>query len=516
MATKQKIFIPTYISSVDYAPARVQPRILFYNGPKDCETYYVRSGSLATEFNSFPYFDNYSGQNTTTESLSLLFNNELAPYGETPTSSLYTEYWENYINLLYNPRTRLVNASAIIPLADYFKMELNGIAQFRGNYYHIRAINDYNLTTGECNIQLLGPILEGSLNLDVDFNCDFSYTSSIVTTTTAPPTTTTSTTVNPTSILQYLIVGGGGAGVGGLNGGGAGGFVTGSKIITNNTAYLVNVGTGSSGAARGGYSYFDGEIAYGGGSGGSGTIQSGYPGGSGGGSIGGFDGAAGCTGQGNSGGKGNTTSAGGGGGGASDAGGNVYSIKPPFNPLQIYGGEGGDGTQWLNGNYYAGGGSANGPNGGGGGGIGGGGGVAQNGGVNTGGGGGSGAFGGSGIVIARYLGAQQANGGTITSSGGYTYHTFTSASGALIFGSVDPLPTTTTTIAPTPCNYYSLQNVRVTSNAYTYLQCNGQATTFNFAPGQTIRVCAEPITDVPGDGITVTLLGLCPFVGGCS
>jgi hypothetical protein len=28
-------------------------------------------------------------------------------------------------------------------------------------------------------------------------------------------------------------------------------------------------------------------------------------------------------------------------------------------------------------------------------------------------------------VIARYLGAQRATGGTVTSSGGYTYHTFT-------------------------------------------------------------------------------------------
>jgi hypothetical protein len=43
---------------------------------------------------------------------------------------------------------------------------------------------------------------------------------------------------------------------------------------------------------------------------------------------------------------------------------------------------------------------------------------------NTGGNGGSG---GSGIVIIRYLGDQRATGGTITSSGGYTIHTFTSS-----------------------------------------------------------------------------------------
>jgi hypothetical protein len=44
-------------------------------------------------------------------------------------------------------------------------MALNDIIQFRGNYYHLRAINNYDLKTGECEIELLGPILEDSLNI---------------------------------------------------------------------------------------------------------------------------------------------------------------------------------------------------------------------------------------------------------------------------------------------------------------------------------------------------------------
>jgi hypothetical protein len=53
--------------------------------------------------------------------------------------------------------------------------------------------------------------------------------------------------------------------------------------------------------------------------------------------------------------------------------------------------------------------------------------------TNTGGGGGgvgqtqnvAGAPGGSGIVIIRYPGAQRGSGGSVTSSGGFTIHTFT-------------------------------------------------------------------------------------------
>jgi hypothetical protein len=31
------------------------------------------------------------------------------------------------------------------------------------------------------------------------------------------------------------------------------------------------------------------------------------------------------------------------------------------------------------------------------------------------------------VVVIRYLGSQKGTGGTVTSAGGYTYHTFTSS-----------------------------------------------------------------------------------------
>ena len=166
------IYIPTFISDQNYNPTRVLPRLLFYNGLIDCETYWIESGSLVFggvtyQQNAFPYFDNYnvvSGSFPTTDSDSLLFNNEAAAYGEIPTENLYTQYWETYISLLYNPKTRLLTCEAIIPLADYVKMELNDVVNFRGNYYHLRAINDYSLKDGTCNLQLLGPIIRDTLS----------------------------------------------------------------------------------------------------------------------------------------------------------------------------------------------------------------------------------------------------------------------------------------------------------------------------------------------------------------
>jgi hypothetical protein len=125
------------------------------------------NNGVVKEVTQFPYFDHYnvvSGSFPTTGSRSLLFLNENPVYGSQPSQNLYTEYWSNYVNLLYEPKTRLINASAIIPLADYFDMELNDVVNWRGDLYHLRAINDYNLKTGECKIQLLGPLLEGTLD----------------------------------------------------------------------------------------------------------------------------------------------------------------------------------------------------------------------------------------------------------------------------------------------------------------------------------------------------------------
>jgi len=185
------IFIPTFISDPSYNPGRVLPHLYFFNGMVDCQRYYIESGSLTTsgvakEQTQFPYFDNYNvvtGSFPTTDSLSLLFFNENASYGEIPDDSLYSTYWSKYVELLYNPKTRLINATAIIPLADYFKMELNDIVEWRGNFYHLRAINDYSLSNGECSLQLLGPLIGDTIAAQIppapipggDFSYDFGY-----------------------------------------------------------------------------------------------------------------------------------------------------------------------------------------------------------------------------------------------------------------------------------------------------------------------------------------------------
>ena len=261
----------------------------------------------------------------------------------------------------------------------------------------------------------------------------------------------TSTPIQTYSV-DYLVVAGGGSG-GSIStdagGGGAGGYLAGTTTVTKGTGYSLVVGAGgaSSGTGtgrgnQGNNSTGLSQTAIGGGYGdaSTGTNVPGGAGGSGGGAAsasGGLQGGgAGTAGQGNNGGQSQsiagTGNVQGGGGGAGAVGGSGTSSP-------VKGGNGGVGLNWQSlGTYYAGGGGGNAPASGsiGTGGTGGGGnaslsGTAVSGTANTGGGGGGGATGGaggSGIVIVRYQSATQiGSGGTVTSAGGYYYHTFTSS-----------------------------------------------------------------------------------------
>jgi hypothetical protein len=254
--------------------------------------------------------------------------------------------------------------------------------------------------------------------------------------------------------VQYLIVGGGGSGgYDRAGGGGAGGYLNGNTCLNLGSVYSITIGAG--GSAMTGYSQSSTNcgnhsclgsslIGYGGGYG-SYAPGSGAPGGSGGGasSYVGSGGTA-CSGQGNPGGASVINPSGSGaagGGGACETG---YNGQTGTGCA----GRGGNGCVWVNGSTYSGGGGGGAamdfplPRQGGCGGSGGGGPGGNSNGApgtagstNTGGGGGgganipqgNGAAGGSGIVILRYLGPQCGCGGSVTSSGGFTYHTFTSS-----------------------------------------------------------------------------------------
>lgn len=269
----------------------------------------------------------------------------------------------------------------------------------------------------------------------------------------------TTSEVSLTSVETLVVAGGGGGGSGESaaggdagGGGGAGGYIYNASLAVSQQTYTVMIGSGGSGAialstngAAGGNSSFATLTAIGGGYGAR-EDSTGGAGGSGGGgggscSTGDHVGGTSTAGQGNIGGTGIQASCnyrgGAGGGGIGGAGANDL--------ITGAGGAGAfGGTNSISGTsvvYAAGGGGGTGRSAGalggaGGNNIGGAGGSSPSGAggnavANTGSGGGgggagspTGGAGSAGIVIIKYLGIQKAAGGTITSVGGYTIHTF--------------------------------------------------------------------------------------------
>ena len=282
-------------------------------------------------------------------------------------------------------------------------------------------------------------------------------------------TATFFTTTGSLTASVLIVGGGGGGGSNGGGGGGGGGLVYSSSFAIPVGRNLVTVGLGGAGAVSsvttaitGGHSSIFGIVAYGGGGGGSRdrAADSSSIGGSGGGGANAIAGAAVCrtgsagiAGQGYAGGNawGTDLGANGGGGGGGGAGGTGSAVLASGQC-----GVGGNGLAYnISGisTYYAGGGgggqtvngiAASGGLGGGGRGYDSGSGAATSGtpGLGAGGGGGgTGGGGGYGIVIVRYSGSQVATGGTVTTDGGDTIHTFELASGTNYQGILSNNPT---------------------------------------------------------------------------
>lgn len=255
--------------------------------------------------------------------------------------------------------------------------------------------------------------------------------------------------------VNYLVVAGGGGGGSlaaadvGAGGGGAGGLLTSSTTLLSGTAYTITVGAGGAGGAAGGSnlgangsnSVISTIATAVGGGGGSNRYGVTGNGGSGGGGAYTTLPGTGTAGQGFAGGLGSTPAnyGGGGGGGASAVGGNGTASAGGAGGIGLQTSISGTATYYAGGGgggYYASSSGVGGLGGQGGGGNGGNSGPGIAGTTNTGGGGGgasptgtsfAGGNGGSGVVIIAYLGSQRGTGGTVSSSGGYTIHTFTSS-----------------------------------------------------------------------------------------
>jgi RHS repeat-associated protein len=388
------------------------------------------------------------------------FSDVVSNFDYSPADQIYTQTYANGVVTtntndaahLYRLSNKQTAPSPVPPGNAIPIISLTGLTRYDLTVGDTWTEQGYSATDTEDGIITGSVTVTGSVNTAVAATYQLVY--SVVDSYAVPATRKMRTVVvhTPASMTAkaLIIAGGGGGGKGSTRqggGGGAGGYQENSAVTVTAQAYTVTVGGGGAGATssaangqNGSNSSALGLTSTGGGGGASGSGVAGSTGGSGGGGAGGNtgnNGAGGIGSQNYNGGMGYSATSGndrrgGGGGGAGGVG-----------TSDINGGNGGAGVASSitgtsvtraggGGNKY--GGSGGGGNGNFGGGV-------TSGATNTGGGGGgggttfggNGGAGGSGIVVITYHTngsdgiSPSSTGGTITTSGGYTIHTFTSS-----------------------------------------------------------------------------------------
>lgn len=95
--------------------------------------------------------DNYNFNQITN---SLNFSSEISTYFLTiVNSSLYSNFWENYISDLYNSKTRVLNLKAKLPISILYKLSLNDKLIINKRKYKISNLK-INLINGDADLEI--------------------------------------------------------------------------------------------------------------------------------------------------------------------------------------------------------------------------------------------------------------------------------------------------------------------------------------------------------------------------
>lgn len=129
----------------------------------------------------------------------------------TGSITAYDEYWNTYVNQLYNDGNKIIRADIYFEPYELRDINLNDVIFVEDQYYRINKISGFNVNYGDVVSVELISLAQGELPT-VELNCNFNFVFGETTTTTtrippvqpttstttsAPTTTTTSTTTLP-------------------------------------------------------------------------------------------------------------------------------------------------------------------------------------------------------------------------------------------------------------------------------------------------------------------------------
>jgi hypothetical protein len=137
----------------DYKPYIPKPVLFYYNGRIN-DTLYLNNGVTSTLYNDFNIFSNALDISGVKYSLTWHPDNDVKKPNLPLTNNLYSLYYQNYLQNIFNPKCRLVRVKSYFPLSLITKLKLNDRLVIRDKRYIINEIKS-DITSGQVDLSLL-------------------------------------------------------------------------------------------------------------------------------------------------------------------------------------------------------------------------------------------------------------------------------------------------------------------------------------------------------------------------
>jgi len=119
---------------------------------------FVDEADAETQVNEVWYANTSSTFGGAGAAKTLTFGSDIDPYYLTSIgSSLYSEYYSDYLTDLYNSKKRIINVSAQLPLGAMISLSLNDLLIFNNVKYKINSAT-ISLTSGKAQLELLNEV----------------------------------------------------------------------------------------------------------------------------------------------------------------------------------------------------------------------------------------------------------------------------------------------------------------------------------------------------------------------
>ena len=130
-----------------------KPVFLYFNARIN-DTLYMNNGATSTLCSDFNIFSNVLESNGSLYSLTFHPESDVKSPNDTLVNNLYSLYYSNYLENLFNPKCRLIRIKAHFPLSLITKLRLNDRLIVRDKRYIINELKS-DITSGEVSLSLI-------------------------------------------------------------------------------------------------------------------------------------------------------------------------------------------------------------------------------------------------------------------------------------------------------------------------------------------------------------------------